>query len=96
MPAQPKISAQFIGDPVTAFLEGCPARSLTEAQFDVLSDEQKVKIAENAASPHAVYVLKRDAPEQAAEAEKRLADAAPPPEVGVPAAAPDAPKGGKA
>jgi hypothetical protein len=77
MPA-PRIAATFIGDPTTAFLEGLPARDLTEAEFDALPDEDKKRLAENAASDHAVYALKpKETKAVAAMADRPPADGTP-------------------
>lgn len=64
------VVAKYKGDG-SEYLMGVPARNLDEAEFDALSDEQK---AEMAASP--LYDLRRDAPKEAAAAERRVEKAA--------------------
>lgn len=82
--AAPRIAARFTGDPSTAFLEGLPARDLTEGEFEALSDEDKLRIAENAASPHAVYRLMPKEAKALAEQADQPAAADAPAEVGEP------------
>jgi hypothetical protein len=68
-----RIAATFIGPrdeqgaPIR-YLEGIPARDLTESEFAALPDDDKVRIAENAANKdHAVYRLKPKEADQVSE-----------------------------
>ena len=64
------IVAKYTGDG-SAFYNGIPARDLDEADFAGLTDEQKATLA---ASP--LYDLRREAPKEAAAAERRVERAA--------------------
>lgn len=70
------IVAKFVGpkdeDGVAlSYHYGIPAADLDEAAFDALSDEQKATLAASA-----LYDLRRDAPKEAAAAERRVERAA--------------------
>lgn len=92
MPA-PRIVATFTGDPVKAFHDGIPARDLTEADWDRLSNDQQQLVADSPIydlKPKEAKALAADAAGQDDPAPSDVGDVSPP----VVAVTPDAPAAG--